>query len=63
MRTVLLLLSIVLLLGWIGGVLIYALGGLLHILLVMAIVTFVLSRRKRKKAALNELEKSRHREG
>ena len=62
MRAILLLISVVLLLAWIGSVVIYALGGLLHILLVLAIVTFVLSRRKRKKAALNELEKSDYRQ-
>ena len=61
MRAFLLVLSFILLMCWIGSVLIYALGGLLHILLVLAIVTFVLSRRKKKKAISNELEKNSYR--
>jgi ABC-type transport system involved in cytochrome bd biosynthesis fused ATPase/permease subunit len=63
-RTVLIILSIVFLLAWFFSVFFFALGQFLHMLLLLAIVTFVLSRRKsardlrrrRKQASQNELE-------
>jgi hypothetical protein len=61
MRTFLLVLSFILLMCWVASVLVYAVGGLLHILLVLAVITFVFSRRKKKKASIDELEKSSYR--
>lgn len=43
MRTLLFLIAIILVIGWVLGVFIYSAQGLIHILLVLAIVALLLA--------------------
>ncbi len=43
MRGILYLIAIILVIGWLVGSLAYSLGGLIHILLVLAIISILLS--------------------
>jgi hypothetical protein len=56
MRTLLVIISVILLVCWFVSVVFFAVGKLLHMLLILAIITFVISRRKRKRASRHELE-------
>jgi hypothetical protein len=42
MNSLLYLLAIVLLIGWIFGFFVYSLGGLIHVLLVLAVISLLL---------------------
>ncbi|MES1222762.1 MAG: lmo0937 family membrane protein [Bacteroidota bacterium] len=42
MRSILYLIAVVLIIGWLLGVFVYSLGGLIHILIVLAIVSLLL---------------------
>lgn len=42
MRTILFLIAVVLLIGWLLGVFVYSATGLIHILLVIAIISFLI---------------------
>ncbi len=55
MRTSLKIIAVVLFIVWFVSVFIYALGKLLHLLLVLAVIALLLSRRRRRKR--RELEK------
>ncbi len=48
MKAILYIVAIVLFIGWLVGVLLDLLGGLIHILLILALVAIVLSFIKRK---------------
>ncbi len=43
MRGILYLIAIILVIGWLVGFLAYSVGGLIHILLVLAIISILLS--------------------
>jgi len=43
MRSILYLIAVLLIIGWLLGVFVYSVGGLIHILLVLAIVSFLLT--------------------
>jgi len=43
MRGILYLIAIILVIGWLVGFLAYSVGGLIHILLVLAVVSILLS--------------------
>ncbi len=43
MRTILYLLAVIFIIGWILGVFVYSVGYLIHVLLVLAIVSILLS--------------------
>jgi hypothetical protein len=43
MRSMLYVLAVILLIGWLLGVFVYSLSGLIHILLVLAVVSILLS--------------------
>ncbi|QDH80354.1 lmo0937 family membrane protein [Echinicola soli] len=47
MRNILYLIVVIVLIGWVMGAFVYDVGGLIHILLVIALVAFVLSFIKR----------------
>jgi hypothetical protein len=42
MRSILYLIAVVLIIGWVLGVFVYSLGGLIHILIVLAIISLIL---------------------
>jgi len=42
MRSILYLIAIILVIGWLLGVFVYSAGGLIHILLVIAVVALLL---------------------
>lgn len=42
MNSLLYLLAIILVIGWIFGFFVYSLGGLIHILLVLAVISIIL---------------------
>ncbi len=42
MRSLLYLIAVILIIGWILGVFVYSAGGLIHILLVIAIISLIL---------------------
>lgn len=48
MRTLLYVLAVLLILGWIIGAFVYIIGGIIHILLVAAIILLVFSYFKRR---------------
>lgn len=48
MRNLLYLIAVILIIGWLLGVFVYAVGGLIHILLILAIIAIVLRLIKRK---------------
>lgn len=43
MRTILYIIAVILIIGWILGAFVYSVGGLIHILLVLAIIAILLS--------------------
>jgi len=42
MRSILYLIAVVLIIGWLLGVFVYSLGGLIHILIVLAVLSLLL---------------------
>jgi len=42
MRSLLYIIAVILLIGWVLGVFVYSLSGLIHILLVLAVVSILL---------------------
>lgn len=42
MRSLLYLIAVILIIGWILGVFVYSAGGVIHILLVIAIISLIL---------------------
>jgi hypothetical protein len=42
MRSILYIVAVILIIGWAIGLFFHALGGLIHILLVLAIIAFIL---------------------
>ncbi|WP_143307936.1 lmo0937 family membrane protein [Chitinophaga vietnamensis] len=42
MGSILYLIAVILIIGWLLGVFVYSLGGLIHILLVLAIIAVIL---------------------
>ena len=42
MRTILYIIAIILIIGWVLGYFVYSAGGLIHILLVIAIISLLL---------------------
>ena len=43
MRNILYIVAIILIIGWLLGVFAYSAGGLIHILLVLAVISIILS--------------------
>ncbi|MCK9452334.1 MAG: lmo0937 family membrane protein [Bacteroidales bacterium] len=43
MRSILYILAVILVIGWLLGIFVYSVGGLIHILLVLAIVSILIS--------------------
>ncbi|HEY6975513.1 MAG TPA: lmo0937 family membrane protein [Chitinophagaceae bacterium] len=43
MRSILYLIAVILIIGWLLGVFVYSATGLIHILIVLAIVSFLLA--------------------
>ena len=43
MRSILYLIAVILLIGWLLGFFVYSAGGLIHILIVLAIISFLLA--------------------
>ncbi|MFB6319922.1 MULTISPECIES: lmo0937 family membrane protein [unclassified Saccharicrinis] len=43
MRSILYLIAVVLVVGWIFGFFVYSVGGLIHILLVLAVISLLIS--------------------
>ena len=43
MRSILYLIAVVLVIGWIFGFFVYSVGGLIHILLVLAVISLLIS--------------------
>ncbi|QIA09317.1 lmo0937 family membrane protein [Draconibacterium halophilum] len=43
MRSLLYIIAVVLVIGWIFGFLVYSLGSLIHILLILAVISILLS--------------------
>jgi len=43
MRTILYLIAVILIIGWILGFFVYSAGGLIHILLVIAVISILLA--------------------
>jgi len=43
MRSILYLIAVVLIIGWLLGVFVYSVSGLIHILLVLAIISLLLA--------------------
>lgn len=42
MRTILYLIAVILIIGWLLGAFVYSVGGLIHILLVIAVIALIL---------------------
>lgn len=42
MRSLLYLLAVILIIGWVLGFFVYSVGGLIHILLVLAVISIIL---------------------
>ncbi len=42
MRSILYLIAVVLIIGWLIGVFAYSVGGIIHVLLVLAIISFLI---------------------
>ncbi len=42
MRSILYILAVILIIGWLLGAFVYSVGGLIHILLVIAVVAIIL---------------------
>ncbi len=47
MKAILYILAVIMVIGWLLGLLVYSVGGLIHILLVLAVVAILLSFVKR----------------
>jgi hypothetical protein len=43
MQRLLYLIAVILIIGWLAGVLVYSAGGLIHVLLVLALISILLS--------------------
>jgi len=43
MRSILYLIAVILLIGWLLGVFVYSVGGLIHVLIVLAIISFLMA--------------------
>lgn len=43
MRSILYILAVILVIGWLLGVFVYSIGSLIHILLVLAVVSILIS--------------------
>jgi len=43
MRSILYIIAVILVIGWLLGVFVYSVGGLIHILLVLAVISILLS--------------------
>ncbi|WP_319482155.1 lmo0937 family membrane protein [uncultured Draconibacterium sp.] len=43
MRSLLYIIAVILVIGWIFGFLVYSLGNLIHILLILAVISILLS--------------------
>ncbi|WP_319269741.1 lmo0937 family membrane protein [uncultured Draconibacterium sp.] len=43
MRSLLYIIAVILVIGWIFGFLVYSLGSLIHILLILAVISILLS--------------------
>lgn len=43
MRSILYIIAVILIIGWLLGVFAYSVGGIIHILLVLAIISILLS--------------------
>lgn len=43
MRSILYLIAVILVIGWLLGFFVYSVGGLIHILLVLAIISLILA--------------------
>ncbi len=43
MRSILYIIAVILIIGWLLGVFVYSAGGLIHILLVLAIIAILLN--------------------
>jgi hypothetical protein len=43
MRSFLYIIAVILVIGWLLGAFVYTLGGLIHILLVLAVISIILS--------------------
>jgi hypothetical protein len=43
MRSILYLIAVILLIGWLLGFFVYSAGGLIHILIVLAVISFLLA--------------------
>ncbi len=43
MRSILYVIAVLLVIGWLLGVFVYSIGGLIHILIVLAIISLVLA--------------------
>lgn len=43
MRSILYLIAVILIIGWIFGFLVYSVGSLIHILLVLAVISILIS--------------------
>jgi len=42
MRSILYIIAVILIIGWLLGVFVYSLGGLIHILIILAIISLLL---------------------
>jgi hypothetical protein len=43
MRSILYIIAVVLVIGWIFGFFVYSVGGLIHILLILAVISILIS--------------------
>jgi len=43
MRSILYIIAVLLVIGWLFGVFVYSIGGLIHILIVLAIISLLLA--------------------
>jgi hypothetical protein len=43
MRSILYIVAVIMIIGWLLGVFVYSVGGLIHILLVLAVLSILLS--------------------
>ena len=43
MRSILYIIAVILIIGWLLGIFVYSVGGLIHILIVLAIISLLLA--------------------
>ncbi len=43
MRSILYIIAVILIIGWLLGVFVYSVGGLIHILIVLAVISLLLA--------------------